>query len=291
MSTGNPRANVSVVLSRSSVSVDVVVPAAAISYILLKAEANSDVTGRYKYIADPAVVMLDGTRLALTKRVGHSVFVDTTTTIDFAKNPSDSISFSEQVSRVLIFIRNLTDSAPALDAASILLAARKEDSVSTSDSRSLTPHKISYESINVPDAMARSVAKRTTDTVTPVELVAVRYQKLAADAFSISDVKTYSFTKNVSDVAVLIDTARASVDKFLADGVSANDMFDITDGSTYTFAKSISDVTMLSETVFATFQKVAGDQAGLSDSGIVVIQSYADISYFFEDYVGTRTIF
>jgi hypothetical protein len=121
--------------------------------------------------------------------------------------------------------------------------------------------------------------------------VAVSYQKLADDTFSISDIQAYSFTKSVSDVATLLDAALASVDKFLSDGVSANDMFDITDGSTYTFAKSISDVTMLSETVSATFQKVVGDQAELSDSGIVVIQGYSDITYFFEDYVGTRTLF
>ncbi len=289
MSVGKPRASVSVVLPRSSVAV--VVPAAAISYILAKAEADVDVTGRYKYVSEQAVVMLDGARLSLAKTVGHSVFVDTTTTLDFAKNPSDSISFSEYVVRVLIFIRDFTDSAPATDATRLLLAANKSDFVSLGDSRLLTPHKFSFDAVTVPDSLRRGVTKSAADTVTPVELVAVSYQKLADDTFSISDIQAYSFTKSVSDVATLLDAALASVDKFLSDGVSANDMFDITDGSTYTFAKSISDVTMLSETVSATFQKVVGDQAGLSDSGVVVIQSYADITYFFEDYVGTRTLF
>lgn len=289
MSVGKPRASVSVVLPRSSVAV--VVPAAAISYILAKAEADVDVTGRYKYVSEQAVVMLDGARLSLAKTVGHSVFVDTTTTLDFAKNPSDSISFSENVVRVLIFIRDFTDSAPATDAARLLLAANKSDFVSLADSRSLTPHKFSFDAVTVPDSLLRGVTKNTADTVTPVELVAASYQKLANDTFSISDIQAYSFTKSVSDVATLLDAALASVDKFLSDGVSANDMFDITDGSTYVFAKSISDVTMLSETVSATFQKVVGDQAGLSDSGVVVIQGYSDITYFFEDYVGTRTLF
>ncbi len=289
MSVGKPRASVSVVLPRSSVAV--VVPAAAISYILAKAEADVDVTGRYKYVSEQAVVMLDGARLSLAKTVGHSVFVDTTTTLDVAKSVTDSVSFSENVVRVLIFLRDFTDSAPATDAATLLVEANKSDSVSASESKAFTPHKFSFDTITVPDAVQRGVTKSTVDSVTPVELVAVSYQKLADDTFSISDIQAYSFTKSVSDLATLLDAALASVDKFLSDGVSANDMFDITDGSTYTFAKSISDVTMLSETVSATFQKVVGDQAGLSDSGIVVIQGYSDISYFLEDYVGTRTLF
>jgi hypothetical protein len=280
MSVSKLHASISVVLPRTSVAV--VVPAA---------EADLDATGRYKYVSDQAVVMLDRASLLSSKTVNHSVVVDTTTTLDFAKNPSDSISFSEHVVRVLIFIRDFTDSAPATDAVGLLLAANKSDFVSLADSRSLTPHKFSFDAVTVPDSLLRGVTKNTADTVTPVELVAVSYQKLADDTFSISDIQAYSFTKSVLDVATLLDAALASVDKFLSDGVSANDMFDITDGSTYVFAKSISDVTMLSETVSATFQKVVGDQAGLSDSGVAVIQSYSDITYFFEDYVGTRTLF
>jgi hypothetical protein len=91
-----------------------------------------------------------------------------------------------------------------------------------------------------------------------------------ADAFALVDTKTIAFGKALADAVALADAITTKgVGKSLADAVTMTDAFARTVQSQRTFA----------------------DAVVMSDSGLLLNQSYVDPSYFAEDYVGTSRTF
>jgi hypothetical protein len=70
-----------------------------------------------------------------------------------------------------------------------------------------------------------------------------------------------------------------------------NDTADLVDGVTYQTVKYITNVVFTSDTSTRAWDANKADSVSLASSGSLTSQSYCDLSYFAEDYVGESRTF
>ncbi len=168
-------------------------PGVEVAYIEMTVTAALDASGRYRYIGD-SVVSTDGSSFVLSKPFesvvgvgGDAVFLD----VD--KSAADSIGVTDEIGRVLIFIRDLADS------------------------QSVTEHA------------ALSFSKSQLETLAVVDSKLIEFSKNLADGFAMNDGaeafdgSVYSLSKGISNVAVVGDAAAMISSKFAAESVGVAD--------------------------------------------------------------------
>lgn len=180
------RAGVSVVHPVTSVAYTVA--AADVAYILLATSAYLDTTGRFKFIPD-FVSMTDGTSLLLSKNAADQIALSDVSTWVFDKGADDTVSFADSLEAVLIFLRDLADSATVNDLASL--------------------------SLNRPFTDAQSVLDSQTNN----------YGKVLADGVGLNEQLTfnYSLASTIDNVTFAGDTTVLSVNAVYSDSGSAAD--------------------------------------------------------------------
>jgi hypothetical protein len=200
-------------------SVTRVIPVTSVSYILLSVATALDTSGRYRYLTD-AFTVVDGMRFSLTKGFADAFdTADTPPVLEVTKGLSDSVSFTEVFSAILVFLRDLTDTQ------------------------------------------------------------------------SFSDAPAWSLDKPLSDSVGFSESTSFVLTRSFSDGFAMNDSFDMGDGAVFTVTKSINNVVFLSDTFSQIITKTVADSVTMSDSGLGSMQSYCDITYFAEDYVGISFTF
>lgn len=184
---------------RASVSVasaSYVVPLAAVSYILLKADAKLDQVGLYRYITE-TVAVIDVQSLAVAKILADELSASDNKTLSVGKSLADSLTTSDDLFILLTAIRNFADEFNTSDAAIFDFAKSIADAVATSDG--------STKSI---DKVLADIAVMQDD----------------ADFF---DSFAYTFSKTVSDFPVLSDSLAVAFATQFADSVSQSDATDM----------------------------------------------------------------
>ena len=165
-----------------------VVPAADISYIKLTLGAALDTTGRFKFIADAAVVL-------------------------------DALSYS--------FRKLFGDAASPIDTKSLTLAKPLAHVAYATDSLMYAVGKKFADTFGVPDTAARALAKAAFDAYGFSDHSVFSLAKLVKDgvgmndSFDLGDGSVYSFVKSISNVAFANDQLRRDVAKSLQDSVAA----------------------------------------------------------------------
>ena len=165
----------------------------------------------------------------------------------------------------------------------------------------------------VQDAAAKTLSKPFADSIaSPLDASIRQVQKVLADSVVMNDEaeRFLVYIRDVNDAVTVPDTETrqvfpgpevdgigvadqrtAAVSKLISDAFSLNDSSEAGDGSTYSFAKYINNVVFSSDNLASVLTKPLADSFGTSDSGSVVAQSYCDITYFAEDYVGASSSF
>jgi hypothetical protein len=216
MSDKSLRASITFVDLKTSVTH--VVPVVQVGHVLMVVSAAMDTSGRYRYIQELAVVT-DAAALSVGKITGDTLdpFTDSQT-FSVDKAAADSISLSDSIVTVLIFLRDFTDS------------------VSLSDS----PTKL--------------ISPAYVESVTPADDIAFAHTKV------------------------------------LADGFAMNDMADA-GGPVWSFSDTTANIVTMSDSSLLSNDKGVTDNIVVSDSGVLSMQDYCDLTYFAEDYVGVSRTF
>lgn len=216
MSSKSLRASITFVDLTTSVTH--VVPVAQVGHVLMTVSAEMDTTGRYRYVQEVAVVT-DEASLAFGKAFADSTdgFTDLQVT-DFGKNPSDSVAMVDSAVTVLIFIREIADTA------------------------------------TISDAPALVVSPAYVETFSPA------------------------------------DTITLAHDKAFADGFAMNDMADA-GGPIWSFSDTTANIITMADASLLSNDKGVSDSTAATDSGVLSMQDYSDLTYFAGDYVGISRTF
>lgn len=169
-------------------------PVSDIAYILLASSAYLDTSGRFKYIAE-IVNIFDDVAFTTSKTADNEYIVvdDGTFSIDFSSSYSDSVSVSDTLVTVLVFIRDLTDSVTVSDTlVSVLTFIRSfADTAAITDTTSKFVSPAYFETVTPSDTRAiftaKNIADYTNNTVTISDAYFLSSDKGASDSISLAD--------------------------------------------------------------------------------------------------------
>lgn len=167
------------------------------------------------------------------------------------------------------------------------------DTTTLTDQQIISFGKQLDEVIAATEQISLATNKSLADSTTTSDSLSIvmSFVKSFTDAVTSVDAKTISFTKVQTDSVTNADSITSiAFTKFLADTLTTVDSLAITSGETEQDAVAIDDIGALDHPVM-TIGKSLSDAATSSDSGVLFIQDYSDITYFLEDYVGTSRTF
>lgn len=168
------------------------------------------------------------------------------------------------------------------------------DAFTVVDNVQLTFTKPVADAFALTDGIASiSTTKGLADTFTFTEVFSavLVFIRNFTDSVSFSDQTSFGVGKALADPVTFSEALSRSISKSLSDGFALDDTVAVGDGIAYSFTKSLNNVFFLSDTVSRIMTKNLADPVTLSDSGSALMQSYCDITYFAEDYVGVGFTF
>ena len=237
----------------------------------------------------------------------NGIAVDATT-INFTKVNQDTAVVTEQT--ILDVAKSLVDQLSAIDSQIIGVTKVVSDSVGQTDGITtigvaLSKNEFIYEL----EQITFDVAKQLLDNQSVTDALNVTSSKvLDADTFSVLDTKIVAFSKSLEDQIQAIDTfvgytfADEEVDAIIVLPVGVEDDPEVTTSKvladttetptdaiqTTDVIKSLTDTPVATETFSRTFNayKYFNESQVPSDTGVILIPDYVDLTYFSEEYVG-----
>lgn len=304
--TSRPRIAVSVIAPQSIVDavllsagssaavaaagVQYTLPATQVAYIVLNSAAEVDTSGRYRLVPE-TLVTIDGTRLAVGTTKRDAFAVSDSSTFFFAKGLKETLSFVEVVTRTLMYIRTFNDSFSLADATSFVLSQLLAESVAPTDAATRASTKLLRDAPTLAELVRKTSTKPFADTVGTVDTQARTTSKRSVDSLALADIALRSVQKLTADSVAASDAATRTVSRLLKDGFALNDLADVGDGLSVSFAAGISNVAFASDASRIAMTMPRADSVGTTESGSLVSQSYCDITYFADDYVGASRTF
>jgi hypothetical protein len=284
------RASIAVIDAHAEVSY--VLPVAAISYIFLKVEPSLDVLNKNPYVSDTQVVV-DKAVLAVAKKFFETLTsTDAITSKTFGLNKADSVSFTDVLSVLIIFIRNFADSTSVSDAVAVDAAKNLFESIANTDTDSYDFSKFIPDGVamqdgaDVQDGNRHHFEKYVMNMAFPTDANQKFFEKLLLDSFSPLDAASVSFSKALFDSFAFTDTQTFDF------GIVKSDSVNTTESLASAFSKQISpDSIAFSDQIVKNPGKGLSDSAVPEDVGSLRSQGYCDITYFAEDYVGESRTF
>jgi hypothetical protein len=285
------RAGISVVDARANVTY--VIPAPAISYVLLKVEPSLDVLNKNPYVGETQVV-LDSTALAIAKRASDSVLsTDAVTSKIFGLGKYDSVSTADVVSVLLIFIRNFADTANVSDAVAysylknLFEAVAASDDIQSQDFSKFIPDGVAMQDgADVTDGNQHHFEKGIMNMAFATDANQIYIERTSSDSVNMLDAKAIAFSRTLLDAFGFTDAQTFIVEMAKADAAT------VSESLATAFSKLISaDSIAFSDQIVKNPGKGLSDSAAPDDTGWLYAQNYCDITYFLEDYVGEYRTF
>lgn len=142
------------------------------------------------------------------------------------------------------------------------------------------------------DSSFNVINKNIAETVTLTDVVDAykSYIRNFDDVLTVPDLTDVSRQVTETDSASPSDSRSLSPAKFLSENLTLLDSFG---GDTGTAVIKVIDeeTSGFTDSQTVAFSPVNSDNTTTSNSGVVVIQDYSDITYFLQDYVGSSTTF
>lgn len=266
-----PRLSVTVVNPTTSVSR--VVPASEISYVYLVLAAGLDSSGLYQYKGE-TLSATDALRYVYAKALADIASLADTPSIGYSKPATDSLTATD--SSVLSSTLNKTEALTATDTNAIgFTLAPVVESLSVPDSQVLTPALSKADSVTMSDSayVVLIFLRDVFDSVTATDTPAILFSAPYVETLTATDTSSYSFNQQ------------------LTDAFGMNDLADVGDGIAFDFVDFTANVVTMSDNQTLQVSPTYSDTISPSDAGVGSIQDYCDITYFAEDYVGSRFTF
>jgi hypothetical protein len=190
-----------------------VYPVSDISYILLASSAYLDTTGLFKFTAD-SVTVVENTAFVVSKIAdADSFYLADSTETAFGKAASDSVTMSDSVVTVTVFIRDFAETISLADSATRLVSPAYIETVFTSDAKVLAFSIGKADSFSLSDFTAVVYSPAYSDTVS------------SSDATTLSTDKLFSETMSTSDSGSLIAQNYCDITYFAEDYVGESRTF------------------------------------------------------------------
>ena len=171
------------------------------------------------------------------------------------------------------------------------------------------PDVYAVDVITPTDLVTLATFKGNTETLDTNEAFSDLFSKVLSDSQSLADsitsitayIRAYSDSIVNSDAVVLLaqmakDDVFSTVDStILANSKGLIETFSLTDNMdgilAYDIIKSTSENLTQTDSYAVVFSTTIADNTSLTSNGFVLVQSYSDLTYFLEDYVGSSTAF
>lgn len=165
-----------------------VYPVSNISYILLASSAYLDTTGLFKYTTD-SVTVVEEAALDISKAADADSFYleDAITTVTVDKAVSDSVTMSDSLVAVLIFIRDLTETVSLADDLTKQFSSAYVETISVADTNTFAFSSAKTDSLSVSDLAAIAYSTAYSDTISPSDAATILANKLFSETMSVSD--------------------------------------------------------------------------------------------------------
>ena len=152
---------------------------------------------------------------------------------------------------------------------------------------------LSSPAVLTSDEAVLETIKGLSETVSLSEafIITLVFLRDFADSATVTDLAALELSRPLADGASVSDVSTRLLTKVLASGVAMNDSFETGDGLLYSFAKGINNVVFAADTATLSHSKGVSDMITPADAGLLVSQSYCDLTYFAEDYVGESRTF
>jgi hypothetical protein len=274
-----------------------VVPVAAVDYILLTAAARLDTSGQYKFLQE-ATAVVDGTAFVLSRPLSDAVTPPDAISVAALKVLADGFAMndgSEAIDgSVYSLAKGIQNVTFVTDAAATAALKGLQDTQSMLDAVAKSLARPIADVFNLADAETVAAIKGLSDSVTMQDTIAtlLLFIRDFDDAVSVDDLRATVFTPatKVEQISVA-DNDVVSYEKNIADGFAMNDGSEAVDGAQYSFSKGISNVAFVGDNRSLIFTTSRVESVSVADAGLVAAQSYCDLTYFAEDYVGVSQSF
>lgn len=284
------RAGISVVDARANVTY--VIPAPAISYVLLKVEPSLDVLNKNPYVGETQVI-LDSTALAIAKRASDSVLLPDSIRSSISLSKADAVSFSDVVTTLLIFIRSFADTTNVSDAVAysylknLFEAVAASDDIQSQDFSKFIPDGVAMQDgADVTDGNQHHFEKGVMNMAFATDANQIYIERTSSDSVNMLDAKAIAFSRTLLDAFGFTDAQTFIVEMAKADAAT------VSESLATAFSKLISaDSIAFSDQIVKNPGKGLSDSAAPDDTGWLYAQNYCDITYFLEDYVGEYRTF
>lgn len=284
------RAGISVVDARANVTY--VIPAPAISYVLLKVEPSLDVLNKNPYVGETQVIF-DSAALAIAKRASDSVLLPDSVRSSISLSKADSVSVPDVVTTLLIFIRNFADTTNVSDAVAysylknLFEAIAASDDIQSQDFSKFIPDGVAMQDgADVTDGNQHHFEKGIMNMAFATDANQIYIERTSSDSVNMLDAKAIAFSRTLLDAFGFTDAQTFIVEMAKADTAT------VSESLANAFSKLISvDSIAFSDQIVKNPVKGLSDSAAPDDTGWLYAQNYCDITYFLEDYVGEYRTF
>jgi hypothetical protein len=268
-----------------------VYPVADVAYILLATSAYLDTTGRFKYITDIFSVA-DLAALNTSKIADPDAFSLTDSQVfSTDKGLSDSTTILDSVVTVLIFIRNFDETVSLADSKSLLVSPAYSDAFTTSDTTTNLVSKALSDAFglndlaDVGDGIAFQFDDYTNNIVTISDGTVVATSPAYSDSVSFADGTVFSVSQSQADSISEVDSLAISFSGAYTDSAT------LVDNPAISFSTAFADSFGQSDAIQLNPALAKADSFSFTEAGVILIQNYADPTYFLEDYVGALYTF
>lgn len=271
--------------------VTAVVPVANLNYIFMTSGAYLDTSGRFQYFPEE-VFVTDATFRVVGKTLNDTFGQDdyiVSKSSDLAKH--DEVSLPDYIIRTLEYIRTFTDTTEPVEALSYTLARPLANTFTTVDSTSFTFSRPLFSSFSNTDFVTTALTKNNFETISLSDPLQQTVSKGLSDSFGHSDGTIRSVSKALAHSVVTSDFSSKVIGRVITDGFAMNDSADLADGITYQSVKYITNLAFVTDSSTRAWNANKTDSVNLGSSGSLTSQSYCDLSYFAEDYVGESRTF
>jgi hypothetical protein len=277
---------------RPVLSASYAIPVSALSYISLVVDARVDSTGRFKLIRDTSVV-LDDAVISFGKALATSTLgTSDTQTLEFGKALSDSVSFTEVFTALIIFVREFADTAGTSDSSAIETIKALGDSTGTTENYVLSLNKLirdgvaMNDSFDATDGSQFAFTKSVMNMAFIAEELVKTLERPLADSVEPTEAHTYTLGKLLAHSVSTQEALAFEV------GLGKADTASVADQPFKSFTRApFSDSSLIFDVITLQPSKHLTDNIDTGDTGSLRSQGYADFSYFAEDYVGDSRTF
>lgn len=220
--------------------------------------------------------ILDSAVRAITKaRADTQAIADALSTKAFSKARAETVSVPDLMTRAI-------NKAPFTD------------QPTATDATSLTPGKTLSDATDgwTDQITGKVFTKGLSDTISFTDHAEAYkvFTREYEDFLSLPDAIAKAYTPpDKTDSAAVFDASSVEVEKNVVEGIN---LIDNMDGNIeYVIVKLIGELLISSDSKAVDFTKNSTDNVTSSDAGLLSMQSYCDLSYFAEDYVGVARNF